>query len=651
MKGGTDRGVARARLLPLLAALGLVVLVCALYAPVRDYPTIALDDRGYVTDNSMVRPGLTREGLAWAFTSVGYMGNWHPMTWISHMLDVTLFGMAPRRHHLVNAGLHAANAVLLLFALRAMTGALWPAVLVAALFAAHPLRVESVAWISERKDVLSACFGFATLWAWVGYARRPTLPRYSAAALLLALGLMSKPMLVTIPLLLLVLDWWPLGRWHPVLKGGPGRLPRLLAEKVPLLALAAGTVLLTLLAQQRAGAVNLMDEGHRTLRLANALLAYPRYLGKLLWPRDLSVYYPYPVEVPPAWQLGGTALLLAGAVAAGYFLRRRAPWVAVGSIWYGVMLVPVTGIVKVGASAIADRYSYLPHVGIVLLFVWSLRGGWRATARPPVRAGIAVASCVLVALGAVETRRQLGFWRSTDVLFSRAVEIFPGDPGLRANAEFNAAVELASRGDIAADKARYEAILLKHPEHAGARNNLAAILLQEGRAVEAERHLRQGLSMAPRNTKLLDNLGVALDAQGRHEEAQQQFLASLEANPTGAAAHYNLGQILEWRGSTAAAIREYREAMRLDPEYAVPYDPLGRLMLLQGQTAEAVRLLTRAVKLRPADPQAQLHLGIARERAGDVSGARESYGRSLELAPSLEEARRALARVQARGAP
>jgi hypothetical protein len=378
--------------------------------------------------------------VRWAFTSF-YAFNWHPLTWISHMLDSSLFGLSPRGPHLVNAVIHAANAALLFLVLEGMTGVLWGAAFVAAGFALHPLHIESVAWAAERKDVLSAFFWIATMGAWLRYARRPRPGRWFAAAALFVLGLLSKPMVATLPLILVMLDFWPLGRVGLAQAASPGRMPwrGALREKMPLLAMAGVGAVLTVLAQSAGGAIR--GEIPLLLRLENALVSLVSYLGKTIWPVDLAVFYPHPLAAIPSWKAAGSAFLVAAITVTAARGARRAPWAAVGWSWYVVSLLPVLGIVQVGNQGLADRYTYLPLIGIFLAAAWGggsltrrLAGGWRASA--------AAACCALLAAWAAGTWLQLGSWKDDVALFTRALEVTPDN----AHAPYNLGRGLLQRG-------------------------------------------------------------------------------------------------------------------------------------------------------------------------------------------------------------
>ena len=419
--GDAAAGVRRARGCAPAAALAALLLVTtlALYWRIGGNEFLNYDDNVYVTANENIRAGLTGRTLVWAFTSID--ANWHPLTWLSHLLDVSLFGLDPRGHHLHNALLHAVNAALLFFALRSLTGALWTPALVAALFAVHPLHVESVAWVAERKDLLAGGFCALALLAYARYVRVPGTGRYLCLAAVLALGLMAKPMLVSLPAILLLLDFWPLARIGPRAGAGKARW-RPFVEKVPLLVLAGASSLVAILAQRGANAMAYSQEYPLGARVANSLTAYWAYLGQSAWPAGLT-FYPFAGWQIPLWQSALAGALLVAATVALAFAARRRGWALVGWLWFVVSLVPVIGLVQVGVQARADRYTYIPLTGIFLVCAWSLRG--LALRRPRLRLPAAAASVAVLAALAAAAWLQAGYWRSDLTLFSRAVAVRP----------------------------------------------------------------------------------------------------------------------------------------------------------------------------------------------------------------------------------
>jgi tetratricopeptide (TPR) repeat protein len=484
----------------------LVLLTLAALGGVGRNGFINFDDDAYLTANPMVAGGLTPEGLAWAFTTT-HAANWHPLTWLSHQLDVTLFGLEPGPHHLVGLAIHAANGILLFLVLTGATGAPWRSFLVAALFAVHPLRVESVAWAAERKDLLAALFTLLSLRAWLAHLRAPSGGRYAPALLLYALALLAKPMAVTFPFLLFLLDWWPLGRvrpgWRPWGRPGggpPGHLLYLVAEKFPFLLLATLAGAVTFEAQRSGGAMRVGLEAGFPLRASNALLSWWRYLSTTAWPRDLALLYPLPEAVPPWWHWGGALLALLAVTLLALRLSRRSPWLGAGWLWYLGTLLPVIGLVQVGAQARADRYTYLPLVGIGLAAAWVLAEA--AGRLPPRRLTLAgLAAAILLVLAAV-TRLQTARWRDSATLYRHTLAVTARN-GIIHHQLANA---LAAGGDDREAVAHYRRVLAIQPLHVPTHNNLGASLARLGRTEEAAYHFRTALTLDPAYVPALLNL-------------------------------------------------------------------------------------------------------------------------------------------------
>jgi len=420
MHTSSDR---RRRNAPLLLA-GLVIGLAsiALYLPSFGHQFVNFDDNQYVSENPMVRGGLTLPAVRWAFTT-GHASNWHPLTWLSHMLDVELSGLQPAGHHLTNVLLHATAAVALLVLTAGLTGRIWAALFIAALFAAHPLHVESVGWVAERKDVLSGLLWILATGAYLWYRRRPALPRYLLVSLLFAAALLAKQMPVTFPLLLLLLDWWPLGCFDPARPGAARRARELLVEKIPWFLLAAAAAVVVYQVQKNFGAMGTTTQFPAAVRTANAAVSYVWYLGAALWPARLAVVYQHPVNTIPGWQSLGAAAILLAVTSAAVGTVRRAPYFLVGWLWYLVALLPAIGLVQVGEQARADRYTYIPLVGIFLLAAWSVS---ELVARRPRLRGLAAALGAAVIFGfALVTAAQLFYWRDGVTLFRHAVDVSP----------------------------------------------------------------------------------------------------------------------------------------------------------------------------------------------------------------------------------
>jgi protein O-mannosyl-transferase len=533
---------------PVAASLLLVCVTAAVYWPVARFDFINLDDSEYVISNPQVQNGLTTGGFLWAF-GVGYAANWHPLTWLSHMLDVTLFGKSAAGPHVMNLLLHAANAVLLFILLRRLTGAHYRSLMVAALFALHPLHVESVAWISERKDVLSALFFMLTLLAYAKYAEQagsggsqgssvtqrpesaetrhhlrsafhipgfalPASRYYWLSLLCFALGLMCKPMLVTVPFVMLLLDYWPLGRWGRSAGGTLGSAGKLIWEKASFLAAALASCVVTLAAQTQA--LQPLTSFSVAARAQNALVAAWLYLWKSFWPVGLALPYPHP-GTWPGGTLGLALAVLAVLAVAGWCWGRQRPYLRLGLLWFFGMLVPVIGLVQVGEQAMADRYMYLPQTGLCLAVVWGaaeLAGRARLS-----RAVIAGFCAVLLLACAARTRDQLAYWRDSETLFRHSAAVTGGN----AAAYYSLGLHYSDVGRTDEALANYLKALGCNPNHATARVNLGALLAQEQRFAEADEQFQAALKIAPQSPLVLNNVGVALAGQGRFAEAVSYY--------------------------------------------------------------------------------------------------------------------------------
>jgi tetratricopeptide (TPR) repeat protein len=598
-----------------VAALLLFALAAAVYAPALGHPFIPYDDPAYVDGNPVVSRGLAVEGAKWAFTTF-HAANWHPLAWLSHMLDVSLFGVDAGAAHGVNVLFHGLNAVLLFLFLSAATGAAVPSLAAAALFAVHPLHVESVAWIAERKDVLCAFFVLLSLHAWLRYARTGGKGSYVLAAAFHALALLSKPMAVTVPLLLLLLDRWPLRRGP--FAAGDGAAPplstgRLLAEKVPFLALSAASSAVTLLAQRQGGAVNSLGALPLADRLANALLSYAAYLGKAAWPSKLAVFYPHPADSPggisPA-AVAASFLLAAALWGAALRFREKRPWILFGLAWYTAALLPVIGIVQVGLQGMADRYAYLPLAGVYVAAAWTARE--LAGERPGRRKAAAAAAALCVAALAVAARVQLSYWSSPWTLFSRAARVIPRN----YQAEASLGMVLVRERRFAEAEGRFREGISFLPSHAASWGGLGLSFLGQGRDAEAEEALRRAIRLGNGMPEDRKHLGVALQRQGRHGEAAEWLRTAALLDPLAADTRYNLAISEEALGRLPEAEASYREAIRIRPDFGRAWNNLGWLLLRSGRPGEAVPCLEEAVRLDPDDSLARRNLGKAVEAAG-----------------------------------
>jgi Flp pilus assembly protein TadD len=577
----------------LLISLSLVVATLVVFWPLAHFQFINLDDNEYVHANPQVKAGLTVKGLIWAFTTT-HAGNWHPLTWLSHMADCELYGLNAGGHHVTNVLLHLANTLLLFLVLERMTRARWASSFVAALFALHPLHVESVAWVAERKDVLSAFFWMLTLWTYVRYTGGRTLNRYLVALFSFALGLLSKAMLVTLPCVMLLLDYWPLGRLQLAQPGGhrngddrSGKgndqrsfTRRIILEKVPFFALAALSSLVTFFAQQSGGAVSSLESIPLGTRVANALVSYLSYMGKMIWPRSLAVLYPHPGMVP-MWQAAAAVSLLAAVTVLVVRFARRYPYLAVGWLWYLGTLVPVIGLVQVGAQAMADRYTYVPLIGLFIMIAWGIPdmlAGWRHR-----KTVLVISAGVVLSIFMVVTRLQIQLWHDSIALFKHTLAV----TARNAIIQNNLGIVLTHQGRQEEAIAHYMQALRIRPQDPDAHINLGNALASRGRQEEAVAHYMETLRIDPRDAEAHNNLGIALARQGRQEEAIAHYMEALRIDPQYAEAHYNLANLLARQGRQEEAIAHYMEALRIDPRDAEAHYNLANLLARQGRQEEA----------------------------------------------------------------
>jgi tetratricopeptide (TPR) repeat protein len=542
-----------------LLGLALVALTLGVYMPVGNHPFFIFDNIDKITNNPHLAGGLTAENIRWAFTSVEAF-NWHPLTWLSHMAVADFYGMNPRPHHLANVVIHAASALLLFLLLFRQTGARWHSIIVAALFALHPLHVESVAWVAERKDMLSALFCFLTLWSYAEYAAKRRTGWYLCALVLFALGLMSKAMLVTLPLVMLLIDFWPLDRYRqqeqePAQRSLSRELVGLVKEKIPFLVCSLCSGLITIHAQQQGGVMQGFREIPLWFRSENALVAYVRYIAKTFWPTDLAVLYPFPPSIR-LWQVVGSALILLLISAAAVRGRHRFPYIAVGWFWFLITLVPVIGLIQVGAQAMADRYSYLPVTGLFIAVTWGVADLAKgARHRQLVAALLAVA---VISASAAITRRQLGYWQDSATLFRHTLQVTTGN----AEINYNLGRLLHDRGELDAAIPYYREALRLNPNDMDAHNNMGNIFQAKGDPDAAIRQYREALQIAPNDFNARYNLGVVFQATGNPDAAIEQYQRALQISPDDSNAHGNLGVVFHTKGNLDAAIREYQEALR-----------------------------------------------------------------------------------------
>jgi len=605
----------------------LLVAVTALaFAPVAGHAFVDYDDGLFVYANPHVLGGLSGDGVAYAFTSSEHR-LWAPLTFLSHMTDVELFGVAGEVlgrpasgwHHLTNLALHAACAALLYLLLRTATAARWRSALVAALFALHPLHVESVAWISERKTLLSTLLGLACLLAYVGYARRGGRLRYLLALALLALGLMSKPMLVTWPFVILLLDWWPLERLRRE------TAVRLLLEKLPFLALVAASSAVTWMAQRPA--MELMSLVPLGDRLQNAVVACAGYVVQMAWPTGLAPLYPYRAEIPVA-TIALALALLGAATWAALRWRARRPYLATGWFWFLGTLVPVSGLVQVGNHASADRYTYVPLIGLFIVVAWA--AGELAERAPALRPALAGALLVALAACATASSRQLRHWADSESLFRHTCAVTA--PNGEAHNGLGRA--LAAQGRTVEAIAEFREAVRLLPRYVEARAGLAMALAVQGRPDEARREWQVALEIQPDLRADPITRAAMFLADGRSDEAIAEYRAALQDDPNDAATRSNLASLLAQAGRLDEAISHYREAVRLRPDLLPPRVFLGRALAMTGRTDEAIGVLEEASRAEPGDPEILSDLGQAYADAGRLDEAVAAGEEARRLASS-----------------
>jgi len=586
------------------ALLGAAVLV--MFWPALHCGFVNYDDPGYVTENGHVLHGLNGPGIRWAFTGVA-AANWHPITWLSHMLDCQWYGLRPMGHHLTSLLLHVANSVLLFLLLNRLTGAFWRSAIVAAIFALHPLRVESAVWISERKDVLSSFFWLLSVGVYVRYTEEFKVQSskfkvfYVLSLALFACALMSKPMVVTLPFVLLLVDYWPLGRWQ----FGTKFSCQPVVEKIPFFALSAACSVVTFVVQDRTGAVASATRFPASLRLANVPVAYVRYLAKNFWPADLTAFYPYQEWQP--WQIIGAIVLLIVITGLVLWRSRKTPYLAVGWFWFVGMLVPIIGIVQAGGQALADRYTYLPCIGLWIMVVWGFHD--LAGERPRLLAALATAAGLAAVLLAMLTWRHTHDYRDSGTL--------------------------------------WEAALRSEPNCLAAENNLSRWLIEQGQWNQALDHCRNALAILPTDPTVHDDLSRIFLHQGNVDEAIAEGLKSVQFQPRSEVNRQTLARAYLQKGDFAAAAASLREAIDIDPAAADAWCNLGYALLQEGQVPEATAAYEKALALNPDYALAHNDLGNICLRQGRLDEAMDQFQRALELAPSLAEAHYNLAGILA----
>src|SRR5262245_31162490 len=562
----------------LLPAVGLAITTALVYFPVVSHGFVSYDDSRDILHNTVVGRGLTLDGVRWAFTT-GMGGNWIPLVWLTHMIDCQLWGLGAGGHHATDMLLHVASTVILFVTLARMTGAVGRSAFVAGAFALHPLHVESVAWVAERKDTLSGLFWMITLWAYAHYARRPALTRYLPVAVAFAAGLMAKPMVVSLPFILLLLDVWPLGRYGHARDVRPIAV-RLVLEKLPLVIVAAAASAVAVFMQRQAGVLSSLREIPLGLRLENAVVSYAMYVEKMVWPTGLAVLYPYPKTIAVSqFAFSGFAVSVLSVLAIA--LARRRPYLLVGWFWYLVTLVPVIGLVQVGRQAMADRYTYLPLIGLFIALAWGAVDVAGTRVRQPM---LAAAGGAWLAVCATVTHRQLRYWQSSEALYGHALAVTTGNWVMHYN--MGVLLEEEHRNDEAIEN--YLASASENPAFFPPRNQLALLYAKRGNADEATamHYYREALRLQRRNAGVYNNLANFLANRGRPDDAVKHFRKAVRILPDYVEAHSNFALALVKLGRYDEAVLEARSAVALNPAFAPAQNVLGTALAKQGHSAD-----------------------------------------------------------------
>jgi protein O-mannosyl-transferase len=620
----------------------LLISILAVYYQIKNFEFIYYDDPKYVRDNPMVKLGITLDSIRWAFSSIGYASNWHPITWLSHMLDVEFYGLNSGMHHLTNVIFHIADTLLLFFLFYRLTGEKWKCAAVAALFALHPLHVESVAWIAERKDVLSTFFWILTIWSYVWYVERRGMRRYLIVMILFVLGLMAKPMLVTLPFTLLLLDFWPINRQELARPDGdvsPQSTMNIMAgihwtgvgsliwEKMPLLILASISSIITYVAQSRGGALSSLDILPISSRIANVAIAYCTYLWRMIWPFNLAVFYPYPRMFNPLIVVGSLFLLVLATLLT-FKYTKRFPFLIMGWLWYLGTLVPVIGIVQVGYQSMADRYTYIPFMGIFVTLVWgisSLFRQWRIG-----RYVLAVSFIAIIPVLMWVTWVQAGYWKDSTTLFSHALDV------TRDNylAHTNLSAALLEKGDIRGTIYHSSEALRIKPDYVPAHCNLGLGLMNQGKYQEAIEHFRQSIQINPYYINAYYGLGGSLYKLGKLDEAITQFQEVLRLDPQHAGAQKGLELAFMKQTKIDGAIAQMKEALKVDPKSAVLNYRLAELYMIKGNTKDAIDRYEKSLLSNPDLIQALNTLAVLYAQCGEYENSLSSLQKIVRLKPN-----------------
>ena len=610
-----------------LISLVLVAVTFMAFEQVRNNEFVNFDDGVYVYENPNVYNGLSCKSVGWAFKTFDFSdtltGHWMPVSWLSHMLDCQLYGLDPAGLHITSLLFHIANTLLLFWVLKNMTSAIWPSAFVAVLFAVHPLHVESVAWVTERRDVLSLFFWLLTMAAYTRYARQPKVSKYLLVVLFFAISLMSKSMSVTLPFVLLLLDYWPLSRFQ-LNKENTSQILRLIVEKIPLFIMSAASCAIALSATKHLSARNPLSLSYR---VTNAVISYLDYIIKMVCPRDLAALYPNLGISPPVWRIAVSSVILIIISVAAIYLAKKKRFFLVGWLWYLGTLVPVIGLVQIGPQAMADKYTYLPLTGIFIIIAWAVEDLCRR--RPALRFVSCVVAMLLMAAMVVGTRRQVGYWKDSMSLSRHAIAVTENNNIMH----MNLGNTLARRGQFDEAIIHYRHALRIKPNNAMAHMNLGNALAGRGQSDEAIGHYRRSLQINPDDAVLHRNLGIALTNAGQLDEGIVHYRRALEINPDYAMVHYSIGHALTVVGQFDEAIGHYRRALQIDPGYTDAHSNLGVALINGGRFDEAIDHYRRALQINPDDAALHYNLGIALIKVGQLDEAISHYRRVVKLQP------------------
>jgi len=621
----------------------LSIAIFVIYSHTTDHSFISFDDRLNITGNPHVRSGLSIQNVKWAFTFTqkGDRHYWHPLTSISHMLDCHFFGLNPLGHHLSNISLHIINTLLLYILFFKMTTTRWKSALIAALFALHPLNVESVIWVAERKNVLSTLFWFLTMLAYTGFAKERTILRYLLVFICMLFGLLCKPILVTLPFVLLLLDFWPLKRinFHFLKSGTINPYPSinqfviLFIEKLPLFALSTFWVYLSSLSMGRLGVIIPSEAVPMNLRLANALVSYVKYLWKMIWPFNLSIFYPFPSKMLPLWQLSGAIFFIILITLTSIWVIRKKPWLTVGWLWYLGTLFPVIGLVQNGLwPEMADRWTYVPLIGIFIMIIWEipdLHRGW--STRKTLH--IAITTCFLFLFICLSTI-QVTYWRNNRTLYEHAINVTTDN----AVAYNNLGSALTKNGKIDAGIESFRKAIEIFPKFKQANYNLGRVLAAGQKKAEAKYFLKKALKIDPMFVEAYNNLGAIFMMEGNLEQAAESFSKALKLNPNLVYAHYNLGILMTKQGKTDEAFKHLSEAVKLKPDFSIAINKLNLIKKSRKNLEAKINRIKLQLILNPKDPFLHYKLGVIYKKHYRLDEALDQFQMAFSLKPDFIQA-------------